>query len=69
MLFWRIYVKKKQKFKSKFQSIIILNRSARLTISWKECIRIIIHVWLIFKCKFNVLEYPSSPQRCDMPHL
>ena len=67
MLFWRIY-KKKQNFMLKLQSIIILNRSARLANSWKECIHIIIHVWLIFRCKFNVLDNPSN-QRCDMPHL
>ena len=44
--------------KVKFWSIISLNQSARLadkTNLWKECIQIIIHVWLFFSCIVNVI--------------
>ena len=65
---------KKQKLKSKFCSIMCLNQSARISDkinSCKECIQIIFHVWLLFRCKtskFNVLGNPFSPQRYDRPH-
>ena len=68
-----IYLEK-QKLKSKFKSIIILNQSDRLTgiiNSWKESIQIIIHVFkFLFEklCKCNVLYNPSSPQIYDRPH-
>ena len=53
MLFWNIYIKRKIEIKIPI-NIMSLNRSARLVDnrnSWKEWIKIIVHIWLIFKCK------------------
>ena len=45
---------KEEKLRQKKKEIITIEKSARLsdkTDSWKECIQLIIHVYLFLRCK------------------